>query len=119
VILARWVLPLCPPPPTVLPFHPRVLFCAVLFCCQPLLCQEFGFRVFEPKKVLHHVFKTDFPQMFKGKHPQRYPAVVQHSEQNAWTVAPSFVHAADLTDADYVLFLEKDFEIPDHVRAMA
>lgn len=80
-----------------------------------------GFRVIEPRHMLKHVFKTDFPQAFKGKRPQKLGALVKGSEKNAWTVAPSFVHAADMTDADYVLFLEKDFMIPDdydrdHVR---
>lgn len=77
---------------------------------------EFGFRVLEPRNMTYHVFKTDFPQAFKGRRPQRLPALVVGSERNSWTVGPSLVHAADMTDADYVLFLEKDFMIEDHVR---
>ena len=71
----------------------------------------------EPRHLVKHVFKTDFPQAFHGKRPQKLNVVVRGTENNAWTVAPSFVHAADMTDADYVLFLEKDFMIPDDVRA--
>ena len=79
--------------------------------------QAHGFRVMEPRHLVKHVFKTDFPQAFHGKRPQKLQVVVRGTENNAWTVAPSFVHAADMTDADYVLFLEKDFMIPDDVRA--
>ena len=68
--------------------------------------------------LVKHVIKTDFPQMFKGKKPQKIPVVIRGTEKNSWTVAPSFVHAADMTDADYVLFLEKDFEIPESVRCV-
>ena len=72
----------------------------------------------EPRMLVKHVIKTDFPQMFKGKKPQKIPVVIRGTEKNSWTVAPSFVHAADMTDADYVLFLEKDFEIPESVRCV-
>ena len=77
---------------------------------------EFGFRVLEPRNMTYHVFKTDFPQAFKGRRPQRLTNLVVGSDRNSWTVGPSLVHAADMTDADYVLFLEKDFMIEDHVR---
>ena len=79
---------------------------------------EFGFRVLEPRNMTYRVFKTDFPQAFKGRRPQRLTNLVVGSDRNSWTVGPSLVHAADMTDADYVLFLEKDFMIEDHVRAL-
>ena len=47
---------------------------------------------------------------------QRFHVVPPGSDKNTWKFGPSFAHAMDMTTADYVLFLEKDFMVDPQVQ---